>query len=79
MSASVQSEAETTATASTIELFWVMTVQAPDGVVATRTAVITVPVGFTRKQAYDYVIAQFKERYGSPLTVLFFDLAENEI
>lgn len=79
MSASVHAEAETTATASTVELFWVMTVQTADERTVTRTAVITVPVGFTRKQAYDYVFAQFKETYGSPLTVLFFDLAENEI
>lgn len=62
-----------------IDLFWVMTVQTADGRFNTRTAVITVPVGYTRKQAYDYVFAQFKETYGGPLTVLFFDLAENEI
>ena len=40
---------------------------------------ITVPVGFTRKDAFDYVFAQFKETYGSSLTVRFFDLHENEI
>lgn len=65
--------------ANVIDLFWVMTVQTADGRFNTRTAVITVPVGFTRKQAYDFVFAQFKETYGGPLTVLFFDLAENEI
>ena len=62
-----------------MDLFWVMTVQTADGRVNTRTAVITAPVGFTRKQAFEYVFAQFKEDYGSPLTVLFFDLHENEI
>lgn len=79
MSSTAHSDTQSVQALSSMELFWVMTVEAPDGVVATRTATITVPVGFTRKQAYDYVIAQFKERYGSPLTVLFFDLAENEI
>lgn len=79
MSSTTQSDTQPVQPTSSMELFWVMTVQTPDGVVATRTATITVPVGFTRKQAYDYVFAQFKERYGSPLTVLFFDLAENEI
>jgi hypothetical protein len=79
MSSAAQSDVQPAPETSTIDLFWVMTVQTADGVVATRTAVITAPVGFTRMQAYDYVIAQFKERYGSPLTVLFFDLAENEI
>jgi hypothetical protein len=79
MSSTAQSEDETTATASTVELFWVMTVQTADGRFNTRTAVITVPVGFTRSQAFSYVFEQFKKDYGSPLTVLFFDLAENEI
>jgi hypothetical protein len=41
--------------------------------------VITAPVGYTRSQAFEYVFKQFKAEYGSPLTVLFYDLNENEI
>ena len=79
MPSAVPTEAEFAPKTNVMELFWVMTVQTADGRTNTRTAVITVPVGFTRKQAYDYVFAQFKETYSGPLTVLFFDLAENEI
>lgn len=79
MPASAQTDTTPAPRSNVIDLFWVMTVQTSDGRFNTRTAVITVPVGFTRKQAYDYVFAQFKETYGGPLTVLFFDLAENEI
>lgn len=79
MSSTAQSDAQSAPESASMDLFWVMTVQTADGRMNTRTAVITVPVGFTRKQAYDYVFAQFKETYGGPLTVLFFDLAENEI
>lgn len=64
---------------ATKEFHWVMTVQTPDGRVNTRTAVITVPEGFTRAQAFSYVFGQFKEDYGSPLTVLFFDLQPNRL
>lgn len=78
MPSSVDTEASAAPTA-TIDLFWVMTVQTADGRVNTRTAVITAPVGFTRSQAFSYVFEQFKAAYGSPLTVLFFDLAKNEI
>ena len=71
--------APSAAPAATIDLFWVMTVQTADGRLNTRTAVITAPVGFTRAQAFDYVFKQFKADYSGPLTVLFFDLGENEI
>ena len=63
----------------TSDWHWVMTVQTPDGRVNTRTAVITVPDGFTRASAFDYVFKQFKTDYGSPLTVLFFDLQPNQL
>lgn len=69
---------QTTQTA-TSDFHWVMTVQTPGGVVNTRTAVITVPDGFTRASAFDYVFKQFKADYGSPLTVLFFDLQPNKL
>lgn len=65
--------------AKTSDWHWVMTVQTPNGIVNTRTAVITVPDGFTRAAAFDYVFQQFKEEYGSPLTVLFFDLHPNHL
>lgn len=77
MPASTQTAASAAPTA-TIDLFWVMTVQTADGRVNTRTAVITVPVGFTRASAFEYVFKQFKADYGSPLTVLFFDLQMNK-
>lgn len=79
MPASVQTDVQPASASATFELFWVMTVQTADGRINTRTAVITVPVGFTRAEAFDFVFKQFKEDLGSPLTVLFFDLAENEI
>lgn len=63
----------------TSDWHWVMTVQTPDGRVNTRTAVITVPDGFTRADAFEYVFKQFKADYGSPLTVLFFDLQPNKL
>ena len=78
MPSSTQTDASAAPT-DTIDLFWVMTVQTADGRVNTRTAVITVPVGFTRASAFDYIFKQFKADYGSPLTVLFFDLGENEL
>jgi hypothetical protein len=79
MSSTAHPTAQSAPATATVELFWVMTVQTADGRVNTRTAVLTVPVGFTRAEAFGYVFAQFKEAYGSPLTVLFFDLAENKI
>jgi hypothetical protein len=79
MSAAVQPDAQSAPEPTSMDLFWVMTVQTADGRVNTRTAVITAPVGFKRSQAFSYVFEQFKKDYGSPLTVLFFDLAENEI
>jgi hypothetical protein len=66
-------------TQATSDFHWVMTVQTPDGRVNTRTAVITVPAGFTRAAAFEYVFKQFKADYGSPLTVLFFDLQPNKL
>lgn len=79
MSSTAQSDTQFASMVDTVELFWVMTVQALDGRVGTRAAVFTAPVGFTREEAYDYVLAQFKEIYGDSLTVLFFNVAENEI
>jgi hypothetical protein len=64
---------------TTSDWHWVMTVQTPSGIVNTRTAVITVPDGFTRVSAFDYVFKQFTAEYGSPLTVLFFDLQPNRL
>ncbi|MEU9849230.1 hypothetical protein [Streptomyces sp. NPDC047985] len=64
---------------TTNDWHWVMTVQTSDGRINTRTAVITVPDGFTRAQAFDYVFKQFKEDFGSPLTVLCFDLQPNRL
>ena len=58
---------------------WVMTVQTADGRVNTRTAIISVPADFTRAAAFEYVFKQFKADYGSPLTVLFFDLQPNQL
>jgi hypothetical protein len=58
---------------------WVMTVQTADGRVNTRTAVITVPDGFTRADAFTYVFDQFKADYGSSMTVVFFDLQPNQL
>lgn len=63
----------------TSDWHWVMTVQTADGCFNTRTAVITVPDGFTRAQAFEYVINQFKETYGGPITVLLFDLQPNQL
>ncbi|HEX5567107.1 MAG TPA: hypothetical protein VFY14_09330 [Streptomyces sp.] len=68
-----------TAQTATSDWHWVMTVQTADGRINTRTAVITVPTGFTRAQAFDYVFNQFKADYGSPLTVLLFDLHPNKL
>jgi len=78
MPSTVQSDAQSAPESASMDLFWVMTVQTADGRVNTRTAVITAPVGFKRSQAFEYVFAQFKKDYGSPLTVLFFDLQLNE-
>lgn len=64
---------------STSEWHWAMTVQTPDGVLNTRTAVITVPRNFTRAQAWDFVFKQFKADFGSTLTVLFWDLQPNQL
>ncbi|MGW1134879.1 hypothetical protein [Streptomyces griseoluteus] len=61
------------------EWYWVMTVQTADGRLNTRTATITVPAGFTRAQAWDFIFSQFKKDFGSPLTVLFFDLQPNQM
>lgn len=74
----MSSSAQTTQPTSS-DWHWVMTVQTPNGIVNTRTAVITVPDGFTRAAAFDFVFKQFKEEYGSPLTVLFFDLQPNRL
>ncbi|MGW7617392.1 hypothetical protein ACWGLG_16300 [Streptomyces antimycoticus] len=74
--------AQQTTTASeqtTTQYHWIMTVQTSDGRVNTRTAIITVPDGFTRASAFDYVFKQFKADYGSPLTVLFFELQPNRL
>ncbi|MER6098372.1 hypothetical protein ABT154_21440 [Streptomyces sp. NPDC001728] len=55
-----------------------MTVQTQDGRVATREALITVPVGFTASDAYKFVIDQFKADYGS-VVVLFYALTPNQL
>lgn len=78
MSASAPAEAPNKPQA-TVEYHWIMTVQTPGGVFNTRTAVITVPVGFTRASAFEYVFKQFKADLGSPLTVVFFDLQPNQL
>lgn len=70
---------EQTAQPNTSDWHWVMTVQTADGRMNTRTAVITVPDGFTRNKAWEFVFKQFKADYGSPLTVLFFDLQPNKL
>lgn len=63
----------------TKEFHWIMTVQTSEGRMNTRTAVITVPDGFPRSKAFDYVFSQFKKDYAGPLTVLFFDLQPNQL
>lgn len=75
----MSSVATETAKPGTSAWHWVMTVQTPDGRVNTRTAVITVPDGFTRASAFTYVLDQFKADYGSPLTVLLFDFQPNKL
>lgn len=64
---------------ATSEWHWVMTVQASGGLTNTRSAVITVPDGFTRTQVFEYVLKQFRDDYGNPLVVLFFDLQPNRL
>ncbi|MEV8398854.1 hypothetical protein [Streptomyces niveus] len=56
-----------------------MTVQTADGRVNTRAAIITVPDGFSRADAFTYVFDQFKADYGTSLTVVFFDLQPNKL
>ncbi|MEV0779209.1 hypothetical protein [Streptomyces sp. NPDC050428] len=63
----------------TSDYHWVMTVQTADGRVNTRTAIITVPDGFSRADAFDYVFKQFKDDYGIPITVVFFALESNQL
>lgn len=73
-------QTETTETEpTTTDWHWVMSVQTPNGIFNTRSAVITVPQGFTRAKAWDYVLNQFKADYGSTITVLFFDLRPNQL
>ncbi|MER6607358.1 hypothetical protein ABT282_15950 [Streptomyces sp. NPDC000927] len=76
---STQTETQANRIPTTTDWHWVMTVQTSDGRLNTRSAVITVPDGFTRAQAFDYVFKQFKEDFGIPLTVLCFDLQPNQL
>lgn len=64
---------------TTTEWHWVMTIQAAGGVTNTRTATIRVSNGHTRAQVLDFVLDQFKADYGTPISVLFFDLQPNQL
>jgi len=71
-------QTETTAPTTT-DWHWVMTVQTSDGRFNTRSATVNVPSGFTRDKLWAFVLDQFNADYGSPLTVLFFDLQPNQL
>ncbi|MFE9850302.1 hypothetical protein ACFYPN_16030 [Streptomyces sp. NPDC005576] len=72
-------QTETPAAPSTTAWHWVMTVQTANGLFNTRSAVLAVPAGSTRDKAFEYVLNQFKQEYGTPITVLFFDLQPNQL
>lgn len=63
---------------TTTAYHWVMTIQSGQRF-NTRNAVIDVPTGFTRQQIFQFVINQFIEEYGTPISVLFFDLQPNQL
>jgi hypothetical protein len=58
---------------------WIATVQTADGRLNTRSAIVDVPSGATREYVFDFVLKQFAQDYGTPLTVLFFDLQPNQL
>lgn len=64
---------------ATTEYHWVMSVQADGARLNTRDAIITVPANCTRQQLFQYVINQFIEDYGTPITVLFWDAQPNKL
>lgn len=64
---------------TTTEWHWVMTVQTAGGVINTRNAIVHVPNGHTRAQLLDFVLGQFEADYGTPISVLFFDLQPNQL
>ncbi|MGW0948535.1 hypothetical protein ACWD4O_39095 [Streptomyces sp. NPDC002623] len=68
-----------TAQETTTAYHWVMSIQTRNGILNTRDAVVDVPAGFTRQQIFQFVCNQFAKDYGTPLTVLFFDLQPNSL
>lgn len=58
---------------------WIMSIQASDGRMNTRSAVADVPSGFTRQQVFQFVVKQFTADYDGPITILFFDLQPNRL
>ncbi|AWT42583.1 MULTISPECIES: hypothetical protein [Streptomyces] len=68
-----------TAQSVTTAYHWVMSIQTPTGRFFTRSAIVDVAAGATRQQIFGRIYRQFAEEYGTPLTVLFFDLQPDQL
>lgn len=73
-----QENAQTSQQATT-EYHWVMSVQADGTLLNTRDAIVTVPANYTRQKLFQFVLNQFIEDYGTPITVLFWDAQPNRL
>lgn len=78
MSSTAENTAPVEARATT-DYHWVMTVQASGARMNTRGAVVTVPSGYTREKLFAFVLKQFEDDFGTPITVLFFDAQPNQL
>lgn len=58
---------------------YITTVQTSDVRINTRDGILSVPAGYTRQQAFAYLLKQLTEEYGSPISVLYFEFEPNAL
>ncbi|MFH8690011.1 hypothetical protein ACH4EC_24470 [Streptomyces anulatus] len=63
----------------TTEYHYVTTIQMPGAVINTRSGILTLPPGFTRANAYGYLMDQLKDEYQTTISVLYFALEPNQL
>lgn len=64
---------------ATLDFHYVTTIQTSRGVLNTRDGILTVPIGFTRAEAFKYLMDQLKDEYQTTISVLYFAFEPNRL
>lgn len=71
----------TTAGQQTTDFHYITTVQTRDGLLNSRSGVLSVPTGsrYTRTTCFNHLMDQLTDEYGTPISVLFFALEPDQL